>query len=115
MGAVGGAVGGAVAAAHAERGERVTDAFRLADATKPDRARTLAELKIEDLHREVRDMTGDGVLLPGARAGSWYLSEAAFVAHREAESRKTVRVILILAALGVAIGVVAAVLHARNR
>jgi hypothetical protein len=92
----GGAVVAAAAAAHAKRIQNVVDAFRLADATSPDRARALTELSIVP-DAALAELTGNAVLLPGRRAGTWYLSEAAYIARREARARAANRSAVIVA------------------
>ena len=90
-----------MAAQHAQRVQEVTDAFRLADATAPARARTLAELQIAHA-AEVEELARAGVLVQGPRRDSWYLSEAAVVARRRGAGRlprKIVVLLLVLAGL----------------
>ena len=106
----GGALVAIMAAAHAQRVQAVTDAFRLAGATAPERARTLAALGVAP-GAEVAELTRVGVLVPGPGRDSWYLSEAAVVARRRAAgtrlgSRTLVLIILLLVVVGaVAVGV----------
>lgn len=88
----GGAVVAIVAAAHAQRLQEITDAFRLAGATAPERARTLEALGV--MHREeVAELARAGVLVAGPGRDSWYLSESAVVARRAAGNRRTRRAI----------------------
>jgi hypothetical protein len=113
----GGAVVAAAAAAHAKRIQNVVDAFRLADATSPDRARALAELSLAP-DAGLAELTKAAVLLPGRRAGTWYLSEAAYIARREARDRAATRSAVIVALIGTLIllsGVLIAVMVARGR
>lgn len=100
----GGAFVAIAAAAHAKRVQDVVDAFRLADATAPARARSLADLAV------VRDGVVDelsraNVLVPGAQAGTWYLSETAVVARRDAQSHTGRNVVLgVLVGIAVVLG-----------
>ena len=105
----GGALVAILAAAHAQRVQAVTDAFRIAGATAPERARTLEALNVTHA-AEAAELARVGVLVPGPERDSWYLSEAAVVARREAGarigSRALVLILLLLAVVGaVAIGV----------
>ena len=112
----GGAVVAAAAAAHAKRIQNVVDAFRLAEATSPDRARALTELSIAP-DAALAELTQAAVLLPGRRAGTWYLSEAAYIARREARDRAATRSVLIVAVVGALValaGVVIAVMVTRG-
>ena len=90
----GGAVIAAAAAARRRRIAALLDAFRLADATAPERAQTLEQLAVSR-SREVDELSEGGVLLPGERAGSWYLSEAGFVAHRDAHASRGMRMMAV--------------------
>jgi hypothetical protein len=89
----GGAVVAIVAAQHARRVRDVMDAFRLAGATAPERARTLSALGVTH-DSEVAQLEGQGILVPGPGAGTWYLSEAAVVARRDRLPPKALRVVL---------------------
>lgn len=72
-----------IAAQRAQRLREVTDAFRLAGATAPERARPLAALGLG--HADgFEALARDGVLLPGPDGDTWYLSEAAAIARRDA-------------------------------
>lgn len=94
----GGAVIAAMAAARAQRVREVLDAFRLADATAPDRARSLDEIGIA-APAEVAMLSEAGIVLQDPRTGGWWLSERAYVAHRDREPKKAVRVLLVLVAI----------------
>jgi hypothetical protein len=83
----GGAVVAAAAAAHKRRLQVVIDAFRLADATAPDRAQSLDALGVVQ-NAEVDELTRDGVLVPGPDSDTWYLSERAYIDRREARSQR---------------------------
>ena len=114
MGAGGGAVAAAIMAAKAKRVQNIVDAFRVADATAPDRARSLAELGV--VHdREADELTGDGALVAGKRANTWYLHEAGYIARRESQSRAAVRaVVIVVAIVALVLAVVAFGLSART-
>jgi hypothetical protein len=109
----GSALVGIMIAARAQRLQAVTDAFRIAGATAPERARTLAALGLGRCE-EVAELARVGVLVAGPERDSWYLSEAAVVARRAAGARKGSRalmlsVLLLLAVVGaVALGVLMA-------
>lgn len=94
-----------IAAAHAQRVQEVTDAFRLAGATAPDRAQSLEALGVQHV-AEAEQLAQSGVLVSGPRGGTWYLSEAALVAQREAAAQ-TPRWLLVVIVVLVAIGAVA--------
>jgi hypothetical protein len=81
------AVAALAAQQHALQVQEVTDAFRLAGATAPERARTLAELRIAHAHA-AESLATAGLLRPGAAPDSWYLDEAAVVAQRQARARR---------------------------
>jgi hypothetical protein len=80
----GGAVVAAAAAARRRRLQAVLDAFRIADATAPERARTLASIGTAD-SAELTYLIDSGVVAAGRSQGSWYLNEGAYVAHRDAK------------------------------
>jgi hypothetical protein len=108
----GGALVAILVAARAQRLQAVTDAFRVAGATAPERARTLAALGVAQAE-EVAELARVGVLVPGPERDRWYLSEAAVVARRAAGarsgSRTLVLILLLLAVVGaVAVGVLLA-------
>lgn len=94
MGAGGGAVIGAMATARARRVRDVMDAFRLADATAPDRARSLDEIGIA-APAEVAMLSEAGIVLQDPRTGGWWLSERAYLAHRDQQPKKAVRTLLV--------------------
>ena len=97
----GGAAVAAIAAARRRRIQQAVDAFRLGDATSPDRARTLEELGLEETG-EIRDLFVEGVLVPGDRQGTFYLSEAAYIERRE--DRRGLRVVALIVMVVIAIG-----------
>lgn len=110
-----GAVVAAIAAAHAQRIQEITDTFRVAGVTAPDRARSLAALGIPHA-AEAEELARAGVLVPGPGSGSWYLDEAAVVARRQAGARTPRWVLVVLLVLAVLGAVAAGVLLAgRNQ
>lgn len=76
----------AQAAARRNADTALLDAFRLADATAPDRAQTPARLGIEPGEAFVRLV--DAGLLRDAGRGRYWLDEAAVVASRQAAARR---------------------------
>jgi DNA-binding IclR family transcriptional regulator len=68
----------------------IVDAFRLADATAPERAQTLDLLGVTR-SRELNELSESGVLVPGPGSGSWYLSERAYITHRDAPRARSLR------------------------
>ena len=99
----GGAVVAAAAAAHRRRINHVLDAFRVAGATAPDRARALDTL-VPARSREVDELQRAGVLVASPRGDSWYLDERAYVAWRDAGMSRRARALLLIAVLLLAIG-----------
>ena len=102
----GGALVAILAAAHAQRLQAVTDAFRIAGATAPERARTLRALGIAHA-AEAAELARVGVLVPGPERDSWYLSEAAVVARRNAGVRIGSRALVLIMLLLVVVGAIA--------
>lgn len=103
----------AAAAARRRRLQRVLDSFRIADATAPDRARTLASLGMTD-SAELTHLIDSGVVVAGRAQGTWFLNEGAYVAHRDAKRVHIRRRMVILLGclmfiLGVAAGILARV------
>jgi hypothetical protein len=96
----GGAVVAAAAAAHAKRKQDILDAFRLAGATAPERARPLAELGLAP-NGEVEEFIKEGILVSAPRAGAWYLSEAAYVTRRDARGPRVARIIVMVFAIAI--------------
>ncbi|MES2178190.1 MAG: hypothetical protein V4550_10020 [Gemmatimonadota bacterium] len=114
MGA-GGAAVAAIVAAHAKRLQDVIDAFRVADATAPMRARSLQELGVTH-ESEVEELVSEGVVLSGPRGGTWYLDEATFIANRDATSRVSRHVLVGIAiAVLLIMGALALLVPVRNR
>ena len=111
----GGALVAIMAAAHAQRVQAVTDAFRLAGATAPERARSLQALGV--VHAaEAAELANAGVLVRGSGRDTWYLSEAAIVARRDAGARMSARaLVLVVLLLAVVAAVGVGVLLAKRR
>ena len=82
MGAGAGAAVAAIAAAKQRRLQEVVDAFRVGDATSPDRARPLESLGVAHLE-DADELMVDGVLLPGPQPGTYFLSEAGYIVRRD--------------------------------
>jgi len=111
----GGAVVAAAAAAHQRRVRVILDAFRLADATAPERARSLDQLGVVP-HAEVDELTRAGVLCPGPHGATWFLSERAYIAHRDARAMRARTVALaVVLAIAIALAVVAYITASRAR
>jgi hypothetical protein len=82
-----GAIAAAAAAGAAQREvERTLECFRVADATAPDRARSLDQLGLVG-SRGVDRLFAAGVILPGPTTGTVYLSEVAYAAFRRRRRR----------------------------
>ena len=93
----GGALVAAEMAARKRRIQAVLDAFRLAGATSPERARTREQLGLGD-SIELDQLYRTGVVLPGAEPDTWYLSEVAYVAHRgQVAGRRHIVVVVLIA------------------
>ena len=101
MGAGGAAAAGAIIAARQRRIQEVVDAFRLGDATAPDRARRLEDLGIVGSD-ETRDLIVEGILVPGARDGTFYLNEAGVIYQRN--ERRGLKAILAVSVVVLVIG-----------
>jgi hypothetical protein len=98
----GGAAAAAIIAAKQQRVQSVIDAFRLGEATAPDRARRIEDLGVA-YYDEANDLISEHVLLPGPREGTYYLSEAGYIARREGRNSRVV--IAIIAVVAVLIGI----------
>ena len=92
-----GAVAAAAAAGHIRRVHQVLDAFRVAGATAPERARRLNDL-VTGLDSEVDELARAGVLVHTSRDNGWYLDEAAYIAWRDRGSNRRARVVIAVAA-----------------
>ena len=101
----GGAVVAAAVAAKRQRREHIVDGFRLADATAPDRSRSLAEMGLTQ-DGELDELMRAGVICAGRERETWYLNEAAFIALRDSRSLPALRIALaiVLAVLAIAVG-----------
>jgi hypothetical protein len=81
------AVAALAAQEHARRMQEIVDAFLRAGATTPERARTLAALRVP--HADAAEsLRNAGVLVPGPAPASWYVDEAGLAAHRAAEAAR---------------------------
>ena len=100
----GGAAVAAIAAARQRRIQQTIDSFRLGDATAPERARRLEDLGVLD-DGETRELVVDGVLLPGPREGTFYLSEASYIYQRDGR-RRNVKILLVVLLVLLGIGAV---------
>jgi hypothetical protein len=96
-----GGAAGAIIAARERRIRNIVDAFRLGDATAPDRARRLEDLGIV-ADNEARDLIVEAVLVPGPREGTYYLSEAGMIYRRD--ERKGLKAIIAVAVVILALG-----------
>ena len=112
MGAGGGAAVAAMAAARARRVRDMLDAFRVADATAPDRARTLEELGTRQ-PAELRLFAELGILVQEAGSDRWWLDERAYITYRDRAPKRAVRVLLVI--IAIALVLVAAGLLALTR
>jgi hypothetical protein len=108
----GGAVVAAAAAARAKRIQNIINAFRLADATAPGRARSLGEIGAERWS-EFDVLVSDGVIV-AATGGTWYLSEAGYIAREAATSRRSARAIFFVVSLAIALLITAAIMATRR-
>ena len=107
MGASAGAVAAAMAAAHAERIRNILDAYRTAPATTRVAARSPTELGLGDHQDALEELISAKVLVPGERAGTWYLDEKAYIAYRSrGEGRQRIVLVVIAALVAVLIAVV---------
>ena len=107
----GGAVVAAAAAAKKQRREHIVDGFRVADATAPDRSRSLAEIGLTQ-DGELDELMRAGVICAGHERSTWYLNEAAFIALRDSQSRQALRIAL--AAVAALLAILIAVLSYRT-
>ena len=98
----GGAAAAAIIAAKERRIRETVDAFRLGDATAPDRARRFEDLGVI-ADKETHDLIVEGVLVPGPREGTYYLSEAGYIYRRD--DRKGMRAVAIVSIILLVIGV----------
>ena len=82
-----------VAAAHARRLRETMDAFRLADATAPERAKPLEEIGARHQH-EIDTLARDGILVQEPGGGGWWLSERAYITRRDRQPKRAVKAVL---------------------
>jgi hypothetical protein len=100
----GAAAGAAAAAAAARQLDLTLEAFRLADATAPNRAKPLESMGLVP-SRAVTRLSEAGVILPAPNGNGVYLSEAAFVVYKRANAARAAwiamaaGVVMLLAAL----------------
>jgi hypothetical protein len=94
-----GAAVAAIAAARQRRIQEIIDTFRLADATAADRAKSLETLALSH-NGELQSLIVEGVLMPGAREGTYYLSEIGYIYKRDdRRALKAVAIVLIVIAI----------------
>ena len=93
MAASGGSIVAVMAAAQARRIRETMDAFRLADATAPERAKSLAEIGATH-EGEIDALARDGILVQEPGNGGWWLSERAFITHRDQQPKRAVKAVL---------------------
>ena len=112
----GGAVVAAAAAAHRRGLSHVLDAFRLAGATAPDRARCVDDI-LAGFETHVDELMRAGVLVRGPRSDAWYLDEGAYVTWRDGRPGQRRRVALAvgfaLLVAGVLVGLAVALVARR--
>jgi hypothetical protein len=103
-----GAVVAAAAAAKRKARECILDGFRLAGATAPERARSLAELGLTQ-GNEMEELMRAGVICAGTQGSTWFLNEAAVIALRDSRPRTILRVLLavVVALLAILVGALA--------
>jgi hypothetical protein len=108
----GGAVVAIAVAARARRMQVIIDAFRLAEATSPARATSLAALGVDAGQREVADLVRDGILAPGSDRDTFYVDERAYILHRDARHHRArfaivtvLMIVLVLLAAGLLMAV----------
>jgi len=92
----------AIIAARQRRIQEIIDAFRLGDATSADRAKSLETLALTH-NGEMQSLIVDGVLMPGAREGTYYLSEIGYISKRD--DRRGLKAVAIVMIIILVIGV----------
>jgi len=95
-------IAASAAAGRARRTGAVLDAFRLAGATAPERARPLVELGLTQ-SPEVVAFARQRVLVHDVSTDAWYLDEAAYIALRDVRPKRAVRLLLMVVGLALAI------------
>jgi hypothetical protein len=103
----------AAAASSARARQRVLDAFRVAGATAPDRARPLAELGLT-LDPTLEACVHAGVVRRGKRDGELWLDESAYIARRDGGEKKAVKVVVIAMLAGLGLLLLALLLVSRR-
>jgi hypothetical protein len=98
-----GAAAAGIVAIRERRYRDIESAFRLGDATAPDRARTIDELGVVDLP-EAEDLVSMGVLKAGLRPGTYYLDERTLL-QRTNSRRMRMLFLLIVLVLALAAGI----------
>jgi hypothetical protein len=98
-----GAAAGAIIAARQRRIQEIVDVFRLGDATAPDRAKRLETLGLSH-NSEVQSLIVEGILMPGAHEGTYYLSEIGYIYKRD--DRRGFKAIAIVMLILLVIGIV---------
>ena len=89
-----------MAAAAAQRNQRILDAFRVAGATTPERAASLADLGLSRDEALVACEQA-GVVRPGSRPDHYWLDEAAYVARRHRKPARAVKYVVFAALLAI--------------
>ena len=103
----------AAAASSARARQRVLDAFRVAGATAPERARPLAELGLT-LDSTLEACVNAGVVRRGKRDGELWLDESAYIARRDGGERKAAKAVVIVSLIALALLLVAVLLLVRR-
>lgn len=97
-----GAAAGAIIAARQRRIQEIVDVFRLGDATAPDRAKRLETLGLSH-NGELQSLIVEGILMPGAEEGTYYLSEIGYIYKRE--DRRGLKAVAIVMVVLLVLGV----------
>jgi hypothetical protein len=92
-----------IIAARHRRMQETVDAFRLGDATAPDRAKSLETLGLSH-DSDTQSLIVEGILMPGAREGTYYLSEIGYIYKRD--DRRGFKAVAIVMLIVLAIGIV---------
>ena len=95
--------GAAIIAARQRRVQEIVDAFRLGDATAPDRAKSLETLGLSR-GSDTQSLIVEGILMPGTREGTYYLSEIGYIYKRD--DRRGLKAVVIVTLIVLAIGIV---------
>jgi hypothetical protein len=97
-----GTAAAAVIAAKQRQIQEIIDAFRLADATAADRAKSLDTIGLTH-SGQLKDLLVEGVLMSGPREGTYYLSEPGYIYRRE--DRRGLKAVVIVMIIILVIGV----------